>query len=802
MFSKFYYHSKFSFGTKTETLERLNPLLTLSHIPKFCSFMVAEWQLERETVLQRIRICFDICTVIVRSSACAEDAGSSSMAGLCSSIQNIAVHDKDSLCKAIDTVISSYKKLGQENNTCNQVLVQLMIEDVSMSGVLFTQDLNTGAPYYVINYDDETGRTDTITAGSKNSNRTLLVHRDSVHDLRSERFKRLLEAVNEVEKVTGHDSLDIEFALDRYNTVYLFQVRQITTRPNWNRGITIQINDAIKRTQEFVSHALTSKPRLHGKTTIFGRMPDWNPAEMLGTSPRQLALSLYQYLITNYAWREARKRMGYYNPRGSRLMVSLFGQPYIDVRLSFNSFLPADLDPAIGEKLVNAWLERLSLYKELHDKIEFEVAITCLTFDFDSAIAQGMPDVLTDQEKNIFRTSLLKLTNNLLTGKVTSIQSELDKIKTLENRHKDLMQGFKTPELTIVSELLEDCIRLGIIPFSILARHAFIAKSFLHCLVRCGVAEEADIGVFQRSIKTISTTVVNDFDRLTCGEISPEEFMTKYGHLRPGTYDILSKRYDQRDDIMKGLVKKTVQRKPMDNFSFSLQQLQRIDTLLHEFGFTVDAHALIRYIREAIAAREYAKFVFTKNISDALEIIATWGEDIGLSKEELSYLSIDTILDTTSKSHGRTLEQCLRDISCQEKRNHEITRALQLPYLIESYEDVVIVPLLLNKPNFITQKTVKGHYVLLDSENGKLPDIADYIVLIEGADPGFDWIFARSIRGLITKFGGANSHMAIRCAEFGIPAAIGCGEQIFDRILHSRAIEINCLEGRIISIEG
>ena len=30
-------------------------------------------------------------------------------------------------------------------------------------------------------------------------------------------------------------------------------------------------------------------------------------------------------------------------------------------------------------------------------------------------------------------------------------------------------------------------------------------------------------------------------------------------------------------------------------------------------------------------------------------------------------------------------------------------------------------------------------------------------------------------------YGGANSHMAIRCAEFNIPAAIGCGTLIYDQ---------------------
>ena len=55
------------------------------------------------------------------------------------------------------------------------------------------------------------------------------------------------------------------------------------------------------------------------------------------------------------------------------------------------------------------------------------------------------------------------------------------------------------------------------------------------------------------------------------------------------------------------------------------------------------------------------------------------------------------------------------------------------------------------------------------------------MVLIESADPGYDWIFSYNI-WLITKYGGAASHMAIRSAEYGIASIIGCGEDIFNEI--------------------
>jgi phosphoenolpyruvate-protein kinase (PTS system EI component) len=61
----------------------------------------------------------------------------------------------------------------------------------------------------------------------------------------------------------------------------------------------------------------------------------------------------------------------------------------------------------------------------------------------------------------------------------------------------------------------------------------------------------------------------------------------------------------------------------------------------------------------------------------------------------------------------------------------------------------------------------------------KIEYLRGKIVLIENADPGYEWIFGTDIKGLVTMFGGGNSHMAVRCSELNIPAAIGVGDELF-----------------------
>jgi len=78
-----------------------------------------------------------------------------------------------------------------------------------------------------------------------------------------------------------------------------------------------------------------------------------------------------------------------------------------------------------------------------------------------------------------------------------------------------------------------------------------------------------------------------------------------------------------------------------------------------------------------------------------------------------------------------------------------------------------------------------------------MADLAGKIVLVRNADPGYDWLFSRNIAGLITAYGGVNSHMAIRAAEFGLPAAIGIGETLFEELMRSPVLSLDCAARQI-----
>ena len=786
--------------TKAQTLADLAGKLGKFRVPEIDYFTIADWQAGRAAVLAQIAGRFGAARLAVRSSACGEDSAQRTQAGAYDSVLDVAADDAAALAAAIDTVATSYRRQPEHGggSLLDEVIVQRMVSKTLMSGVAFTHDLNTGAPYYVINYDDVSGLTNTVTSGEgEYSNRTIYIHRAAWDALRSPRFRVLVEAIQELEAVMDSQFLDVEFAIGNDLTPYLLQARLITTQPNWNRAVAKRINEALNGIQAFVRKRMQPANGVFGETTVLGQMPDWNPAEMLGRAPRALAHSLYRTLITDHAWRIARESMGYAVPTGQPLMVSLAGQPFVDTRLSFHSFLPATLDPAIGAKLVDVWVAHLREHPELHDKIEFEVAITTYSFDIDEKIARQTGGRLDAAERTAFKSALNEMTRRLLAdeGKA-GLTVALAQVERLAAKPITWGTSFRGYNLSALYPMIDDCVRLGTVPFSILARHGFIARTLMLSLQRRGVLAPERLTAFQASIRTVAGELVDDMRRLQLGELARDEFMTRYGHLRPGTYDILSPRYDRIADLGRYAPPGHAVAPPPD-FAPTDEERRAIDRLLADEGFAgLGADALFEYARRATAGREYAKFVFTRSVSAMLELVAEFGQRHGLSRDELSHIQIRELLDIASTSGEVSVEDRLRRMAEAEVDRHALSAAIRLPQVLFDEAGVRIVPFQVSHPNFITALKVTAPCLQLTRESSP-SSLGGQILLIENADPGFDWIFSQPIAGLITKYGGANSHMAIRCAEFGIPAAIGCGEQRFEALIKAQHLMLDCAAAAI-----
>ena len=247
-----------------------------------------------------------------------------------------------------------------------------MILNTKLSGVLTNYCIKDGSFYYVINYDDVSGTTDSVTSGSKMGGRVINIFKDEINGIRSNKLKKIIESTKEIESKIGVKPIDLEFAIDKYDDVNIFQIRPLTTIKNWKKISSVELKKILKKNQKsFMEiNKINSK---YGNLPIFGLMPDWNPAEMIGYQPNNLSFSIYKEIITDNAWSIARQEMGY--KKVSRpLMYKFTGKPYIDARLSFYSFIPNSISEKTSKKIVNYWSRILISKPYLHDKIEFEIA--------------------------------------------------------------------------------------------------------------------------------------------------------------------------------------------------------------------------------------------------------------------------------------------------------------------------------------------------------------------------------------------------------------------------------------------
>ena len=763
------------FSTKSRTLLSLK--IKSAQIPKSFVFTIKQFKIDKEKIIKEIKKKFNK-KIIIRSSTVHEDGKSKSFAGFFESVLNLNSQNYEDVSSGIKKVKLSYKKYHSNKN---EILIQDMIENVNISGVITTCDLKNYSPYYIINFDKGNDTT-AVTSGKKNSE-NFIFFRKSKSKPKKKIFSRLILLAKELEKKFDNKFLDIEFAVKK-NKIYLFQVRPIINKSNLKHDDGLYAI-ALKKLEKKIKKLQDENINLLGKISYFGVMPDWNPAEMIGTKPKPLSLSLYKELITDHVWALNRKNLGFRDMTSNHLMTSFFGTPFVDVRVDFNSWIPNLLDNNLANKLTNYYLDQFKKNTTAHDKVEFEILFTCYTPSSEKKLLKLKKFGFSNDE-------LLKISKSLKFINKQALKQfpvYLKNINTLKLKQEKLVKS-KMYEIDKINWLIEDCKRYGTYSFAGLARCGFIAIELLNSFVDMEIIDEGQKSIFLKNINTITTEMLIDKNKL-----SKNNFIKKFGHLRPDTYEITSKNYEDGYELYFKNNKKIDKKIDKKKFIFNKIQIKKINKFLFKNDLNINFSDFIFFIKESIKNREYAKYIFTKSIDLVFRELKKIARRTKININEISYIDIKYILNLYYNLDNQNISDKIKQISNENKKLYKFNLKIMLPEILSSYQDIYSYSENINKVNFVGNKTVILNTVFYKKEIKT--KLKNKIVCIESADPGYDFIFNENIGGPITKFGGANSHMAIRCAELGLPAAIGVGSLLFKNITDAKIISLNPSSNKI-----
>lgn len=777
--------SIFGLSTKADILLLLKSRLSTAKVENISIITVSDVINNFDEIYKKVLFAHKGHKVAVRSSSKFEDGFKESNAGHFKSVLDVDIENENEFKEAIEKVIDTYKKNRKlEDN--EQILIQDMTEDVRISGVVLSRDIQDNGPYYVLNYDDS-GSTNSVTGGIVG--KTILVLRSIDFKLIPLEWGKLFNVIYELENIFNNMLLDIEFAIKESGEIIIFQVRPLAA--SYRLGINDNDNEIFDLHKNLVDEYLNFS---NVNNPYFSDMSFWNPAEMIGDNPRPLDYSLYKYIITSKAWNEGIAAIGY-RTISKDLMYQFGNKPYILVDYAFESLIPKTISNDLSKKLIKYYKMKLKNKPEVHDKIEFEIVYSCFDFSVSSKISELLENGFSNEEVNILINSLQNLTNDIIKNYKKILQEDTEDLAKLEEkriRTENIISNLSLDIYALVEqikELLDSIYKFGAVQFARQARCAFIAKAVCEGLVNNKYISKENYKLIMDSIITVPEKFRDDMRRFYEGELSYDFIKKQYGHLRAGTYDIRIPRYDQTDifDNINSDFSKNIKLNKNVKVNEDLKNIEN-DIFLPNVDYNIGD--LIYFVKNSIEQRENFKFVFSRSLSRCIECIILLGEKIGISKNDLSYVNITEICSIDNHETIDEIKNKFINIIEKRKKDYLVKSELKLPQCIFDKIDFEWIKVGDSLPNFITNKIV--HAEIVNLNDNKNFNLKNKIVVLEKADPGYDWIFMEQIAGLITKYGGVASHMAIRCAEFSIPAAIGCGEKIYNMVCKKTEITLDC----------
>lgn len=776
-------NSSYQFLTKANTLQYLYGKLQYSEVLESLLFSVKDFFENSARIVENVKALFEGKTIIVRSSAKEEDNKNGSLAGHFKSVLDINSSDKKQIKKAIHIVISSYKKESSitPNFLNQQIFIQRQIlpYEIDISGVAFSYDPHSQAPYYFVSYDNQ-GSTNAVTSGEYS--KAIYLHKD--YNMQCSYWVGLVKGLREIESLLGNEQLDIEFAILKNGKIVIFQVRELVTE---SMCLSVdEYNDLVKRTFGAIKDV----------SDIYSDMSFWNPAEMIGCSPHPLDYSLYNALLMCTAWNEGIVRMGYSQCDGG-LMIKVGNHPYISLKNTIRGLLPSKISKSIADSLERYYLTRIKQCPDIHDKVEFELIYNCAYVGFEDEIEKTFASLISREEQDVLKKELLSLTRNAIHQYNCNLEVDMEELNLLHDEQEQFQNELNSENVSLLKLQQGICRHLNAIKthisaqFAYHARNAFISRKLMDSVVKVHHLSDTIENEFIASIPT----VVSEFMREMQDELISDDMLNnKYGHIRNSTYDLLSKKYSTIGiNKLRGGTN-ILETTAAEDFSLLINPI----VALLESDFS----QVETYLKKTLQMRELLKFEYAHAVSILLDAIEKMAITLDITIEDMVYSTIDNLVEADFLSSVKQARDTIMGQILGNKRNYESNLGLICPAVISSVNDCYAVKMFNDRPNFVTNNSVSAEVIycpdsILNDKVNEL-DLNGKILLVEKAEPGNDWIFSKyKIAGIIAKYGGAASHMAIRCLEQDIPAALGCGEKIFRFVQSCRFVFLDCKKGEI-----
>ena len=158
----------------------------------------------------------------------------------------------------------------------------------------------------------------------------------------------------------------------------------------------------------------------------------------------------------------------------------------------------------------------------------------------------------------------------------------------------------------------------------------------LRSLVSIGVFSQSDYDAFLAGISTVSGRLAHDRSSMGKRRFSAQIRSPASRYLR---YSF--PRYDKSPELYFDWETPPLPPEPSSPFSVTLPQMREVTKLLESHELEPNPVGLFDFLEAGIELREYAKFQFTRNLSDILELIADFGNKHGIDREDMAFSDVN-----------------------------------------------------------------------------------------------------------------------------------------------------------------